>query len=152
VTPPPPQQPPAQQPPAQPPPAQPPPAQPPPAQPPPAAVTRSAAAAAARQGRHKAKPLSLADIAPSSYNRLSKFEEAVVVGERAMQLAWGAQSTMPPSPELAGMEPLDLARWELSEGRIPLEVNRHWPDGSTKKYRLEADGNLGAASTEPPRS
>merc|ERR1711991_1079572 len=58
---------------------------------------------------------------------LTKYERARVLGVRALQISMGA----PLMVELGGeTDPLKIAEKELKDGKIPITIRRHLPDGS----------------------
>eukprot|EP00002_Diphylleia_rotans_P035333 TRINITY_DN7697_c0_g1_i1.p1 TRINITY_DN7697_c0_g1~~TRINITY_DN7697_c0_g1_i1.p1 ORF type:complete len:129 (-),score=41.73 TRINITY_DN7697_c0_g1_i1:458-844(-) len=66
-------------------------------------------------------------------NYLTKYERARVLGTRALQLSMNA----PPMVELPGeTDPLEIARLELQQRKIPLIIRRFLPDGSYEDWSL----------------
>lgn len=64
---------------------------------------------------------------------LTKYELARILGTRAGQIANGA----PVMVDVAGlMDPLEIAKKELEEGKIPIYVIRTMPDGSKHVVKL----------------
>jgi DNA-directed RNA polymerase subunit K len=49
----------------------------------------------------------------------TRFEEARILGARALQLSMGAPPLVKPSKE---MSPLELAEAEITEGKIPITI------------------------------
>lgn len=49
----------------------------------------------------------------------TRFEEARIIGARALQLAMGAPPLVKPEP---GSSPLELANKELADGKLPITV------------------------------
>lgn len=71
--------------------------------------------------------------APASSVRLSKFERARLLGERACELAAGREARVP----CAGvLDPLDIATREFEAGLLDLRLVRCFPDGSTTTLSL----------------
>lgn len=57
---------------------------------------------------------------------LTKFEKIRVLGTRATQISNGA----PPTIDVRGLvTAMDIAKRELQEGKIPLVIQRTYPDG-----------------------
>jgi len=66
-------------------------------------------------------------------NRLSKFEKVRILGQRAEQISMGA----PPLVDIKGLtDALSIAEKEFAERKIPFIVERKYPDGSIRKFRL----------------
>ena len=55
-------------------------------------------------------------------NRLTRFEKARIIGARALQIAYGSPTTIE-TPE-GMMDPIEIAKLEFQEGRIPVEIVR----------------------------
>ena len=55
-------------------------------------------------------------------NRLTRFEKARIVGARALQIAYGSPTTVEPPAGM--MDPIEIAKLEFKEGRIPVEIVR----------------------------
>lgn len=71
--------------------------------------------------------------APASSVRLSKFERARLLGERACELAAGREARVP----CAGvLDPLVVATQEFEAGLLDLRLVRCFPDGSTATLSL----------------
>jgi len=64
---------------------------------------------------------------------LTRFERARILGARALQLTLGAPILI----KTTNIDPIDIAREELTKGAIPMSVIRVYPDGSIK--RVEAN-------------
>lgn len=65
---------------------------------------------------------------------LTKYERARLLGTRALQLSMNA----PPMVELDGeTDPLEIARKELRERKIPLIIRRFLPDGAYEDWSLD---------------
>uniref|UniRef100_A0A8R1E4K8 Probable DNA-directed RNA polymerases I, II, and III subunit RPABC2 n=1 Tax=Caenorhabditis japonica TaxID=281687 RepID=A0A8R1E4K8_CAEJA len=65
---------------------------------------------------------------------MTKYERARVLGTRALQIAMGA----PVMVELEGeTDPLEIARKELKQRRIPIIIRRYLPDGSYEDWPTE---------------
>ena len=58
---------------------------------------------------------------------LTKYEKARVLGIRAMQIANGAPVQIDIGHEV---DPLNIAEEELKQGKTPLIIRRHLPDGT----------------------
>ncbi len=56
-------------------------------------------------------------------NRLTRFEKARIIGARALQIAYGSPMTVE-APE-GMMDPIEIAKIEFKEGRIPVEIIRN---------------------------
>lgn len=65
---------------------------------------------------------------------MTKYERARILGTRALQIAMGA----PVMVELEGeIDPLEVARKELKERKIPIIIRRYLPDGSFEDFSVE---------------
>ncbi|KAI6232952.1 hypothetical protein M3Y99_00955200 [Aphelenchoides fujianensis] len=65
---------------------------------------------------------------------MTKYERARILGTRALQIAMGA----PVMVELEGeTDPLEVARKELKERKIPIIIRRYLPDGSFEDWGVE---------------
>ncbi|CAD5231407.1 unnamed protein product [Bursaphelenchus xylophilus] len=65
---------------------------------------------------------------------MTKYERARILGTRALQIAMGA----PVMVELEGeTDPLEVARKELKEKKIPIIIRRYLPDGSFEDWGVE---------------
>ena len=65
---------------------------------------------------------------------MTKYERARVLGTRALQIAMGA----PVMVELEGeTDPLEIARKELKEQKVPIIIRRYLPDGSFEDWSVE---------------
>ncbi|CAI5442510.1 unnamed protein product [Caenorhabditis angaria] len=65
---------------------------------------------------------------------MTKYERARILGTRALQIAMGA----PVMVELEGeTDPLEIARKELKQRRIPIMIRRYLPDGSFEDWGIE---------------
>jgi len=65
---------------------------------------------------------------------LTKYEKARIIGKRAMQISKGS----PPLVEIGNLEnPIDIARKELIERKIPFIIRRPLPDGSYEDWRVD---------------
>lgn len=71
---------------------------------------------------------------PSKYElTLTKFERARVLGQRAMQLSYGA----PPLVDITGMtSALAIAEKELQENKVPIIIRRTYPNGETLDFKV----------------
>lgn len=69
----------------------------------------------------------------STTRYLTKYEKARLLGTRALQISMNA----PILVELEGLsDPLEIARKELREGKIPLCIRRFLPDGSYEDWSV----------------
>lgn len=59
-----------------------------------------------------------------SEKRLTRYEKARIIGARALQLAYGAPSTIKAPEGL--IDPIEIAKIEFLEGKIPLEIIREY--------------------------
>lgn len=66
--------------------------------------------------------------------KLSKYEKARLIGMRAVQIANGAELTIPPD---GITDPIELAEMELKRGTIPLIVVRRLPNGEEVRIKLK---------------
>jgi DNA-directed RNA polymerases I, II, and III subunit RPABC2 len=65
---------------------------------------------------------------------LTKYEKARIIGKRAMQISKGS----PPLVEIGDLDsPIDIARKELMERKIPFIIRRPLPDGSYEDWRVD---------------
>ena len=65
---------------------------------------------------------------------LTKYEKARIIGKRAMQISKGS----PPLVEIGDLEsPIDIAKKELMERKIPFIIRRPLPDGSYVDWRVD---------------
>uniref|UniRef100_A0A0N5A7C3 RPB6 homolog n=1 Tax=Parastrongyloides trichosuri TaxID=131310 RepID=A0A0N5A7C3_PARTI len=65
---------------------------------------------------------------------MTKYERARILGTRALQIALGA----PVMVELEGeTDPLEIARKELKEQKIPIIIRRYLPDGSFEDWGVD---------------
>ena len=65
--------------------------------------------------------------------RLTKFEKVRIIGQRAEQIASGA----PPTVDITNLiDAVSIAEKEFNEKKIPFILNREFPQGIVKKYRL----------------
>jgi DNA-directed RNA polymerase I, II, and III subunit RPABC2 len=65
---------------------------------------------------------------------LTKYEKARIIGKRAMQISKGS----PPLVEIGNLEsPIDIAKKELMERKIPFIIRRPLPDGSYEDWRVD---------------
>uniref|UniRef100_A0A1I7ZVM5 RPB6 homolog n=1 Tax=Steinernema glaseri TaxID=37863 RepID=A0A1I7ZVM5_9BILA len=65
---------------------------------------------------------------------MTKYERARILGTRALHIALGA----PVMVELEGeTDPLEIARKELKDHKIPLVIRRYMPDGSFEDWGVD---------------
>lgn len=65
---------------------------------------------------------------------MTKYERARILGTRALQIAMGA----PVMVELEGeTDPLEVARKELKQRKIPIIIRRYLPDGSFEDWAVD---------------
>ena len=65
---------------------------------------------------------------------LTKFEKTTVLGIRAQQISSGA----PLMIQVGKLrEPIEMAKKELLEGKCPLIIRRHLPNGTYEDWRLD---------------
>jgi DNA-directed RNA polymerase I, II, and III subunit RPABC2 len=65
---------------------------------------------------------------------LTKYEKARIIGKRAMQISKGS----PPLVEIGDLEsPIDIAKKELMERKIPFIIRRPLPDGTYEDWRVD---------------
>jgi len=73
---------------------------------------------------------------------LTKYERARIIGIRAYQLEYGAPPLV--SPQLVGStDPLDIARYEVDNGILPLSVYRYTGRGEAQAIPLRTLLELG---------
>lgn len=66
-------------------------------------------------------------------DQLTKYEKARVIGSRATQISDGAE----PMVDVSGlMDPVEMAKKELAEGKLPMDVIRPLPNGKKVKISL----------------
>ncbi len=64
---------------------------------------------------------------------LTKFEKIRVLGARATQISEGAPSTV----DVTGLtDAMDIAKKELSERKLPMVIQRVYPDGTVVELRV----------------
>jgi DNA-directed RNA polymerase subunit K len=68
---------------------------------------------------------------------LTKYERAKIIGLRALQLDYGAFPLI--DVERAGIrkDPIEIARYELDHGLLPLSIVRHTPAGQVQIIPLK---------------
>ena len=67
---------------------------------------------------------------------LTKYERSRIIGVRALQLNYGAPPLVP--PEIAGStNVLDIARYEVDNGILPVSVYRYIPGGMGQAIPLK---------------
>jgi DNA-directed RNA polymerase I, II, and III subunit RPABC2 len=66
---------------------------------------------------------------------LTVYERTKILGTRASQLADGARPFIDPVPEHI-TQPLEIAKLELEQRRLPFIVKRPMPDGTFEYWRL----------------
>ena len=65
---------------------------------------------------------------------LTKYEKTRIIGKRAMQISKGS----PPLVEIGDLEsPIDIAKKELMERKIPFIIRRPLPDGTYEDWRVD---------------
>jgi DNA-directed RNA polymerase I, II, and III subunit RPABC2 len=64
---------------------------------------------------------------------MTKFERARVLGTRALQISMNAPLMVAPDGET---DPLELAKKELRERKIPIIIRRYLPDGSYEDWPI----------------
>lgn len=69
--------------------------------------------------------------------KLTRFEEAKIIGLRGEQISKGAPSYIDTSlyPK-SQKDALSIAQQELSQGKIPLVINRTFPNGNVVTIRV----------------
>ncbi|KAI3420313.1 hypothetical protein GPALN_003624 [Globodera pallida] len=91
-----------------------------------------------QEGAENVQIVDVADKVASS-NRvttpfMTKYERARVLGTRALQIAMGA----PVMVEIEGeSDPLEIARKELKDQKIPIIIRRYLPDGSFEDWGID---------------
>lgn len=64
---------------------------------------------------------------------LTKYEKARALGIRALQISLGSNPMVP----IDGLiDPMDIAKKELNEHRMPIVIRRKYPDGSYKDVKI----------------
>lgn len=69
-------------------------------------------------------------------NILSKYEKVKIIGLRAEQLQRGAEPFIQIDIRKP-FNPLNIAKKELEEGKIPFMISRKLPDGKIEYWRLD---------------
>jgi len=65
---------------------------------------------------------------------LTKYEKARILGVRALQISMNA----PVMVDIAGeTDPLEIARKELREKKIPIKIRRYLPDGTYEDWGID---------------
>ncbi|MEM3736542.1 MAG: DNA-directed RNA polymerase subunit K [Candidatus Bathyarchaeia archaeon] len=67
--------------------------------------------------------------------KLTRFEEARIIGARALQIALGAPLLITPPKGVT--KPIDLAILELRKGVLPITIRRQLPDGTTSDVDVQ---------------
>ena len=65
---------------------------------------------------------------------LTKYERTRIIGERATQIAYGANPLIDFDPK---MRPEEIAEAELDAGKTPMTLTRTMPDGKKVQYDLQ---------------
>eukprot|EP00128_Syssomonas_multiformis_P015178 Colp12_sorted_trinity150504_noHs@25972 len=65
---------------------------------------------------------------------MTKYERARVLGTRALQISMNAPIMVEPEGET---DPLEIARKELREKKIPIIIRRYLPDGSFEDWSVD---------------
>jgi len=77
--------------------------------------------------------------------KLTKYEQARIIGARALQLSMGAMPLIA-LDSLPSRDPLAIAEEELKRGVLPISIRRVLPDGRYQniplKWLLEAEKSL----------
>lgn len=83
---------------------------------------------------YKKRPANAADPAHVTIQRITKYEQAYIIGQRATQLATGATPTI----TVGNMtSPVQIAEKEFQTGRIPFVVVRHLPKNKKILVKLK---------------
>lgn len=72
-----------------------------------------------------------------SEKKLTKYERARILGVRAVQISMGATVNVDVTPDIENY-PLEIARKELEEKKIPFIVRQYQPDGSYDDVHLKS--------------
>lgn len=64
---------------------------------------------------------------------MTKYEKSHVLGTRAMQISMNAPILVDVGDEI---DPLEIAKLELKEKKIPFVVKRKLPDGTCEKWKI----------------
>jgi len=73
---------------------------------------------------------------------LTKYERARIIGVRAFQLSFGIPS-LAPIEEVGSKEPMDIARYEVDNGILPVSVYRYHSSGYAQAIPLKVLLELG---------
>jgi DNA-directed RNA polymerase I, II, and III subunit RPABC2 len=65
---------------------------------------------------------------------LTKYERARILGARALQISMNSPVMVDVHGET---DPLEIARKELKESKIPFVIRRYLPDGSFEDWKVE---------------
>ena len=65
---------------------------------------------------------------------MTKYERARILGSRALQISYGAAIMVDPEGET---DPLQIARKELKQRKIPIVVRRYLPDNSFEDWSID---------------
>lgn len=74
-------------------------------------------------------------------NFLTKYEKTKLIGIRAQQINKGAQPMIDIS-DIVPLTPINIAKEELKQRKIPFIINRHLPGGKTEKWKISKLVNL----------
>mmetsp|Transcript_280 Transcript_280/g.502 ORF Transcript_280/g.502 Transcript_280/m.502 type:complete len:137 (-) Transcript_280:56-466(-) len=66
---------------------------------------------------------------------MTKYERARILGTRALQISLGAPVLVEIEPGVS--DPLEIARKELIEQKIPITIRRYLPDGSFEDWNVD---------------
>jgi DNA-directed RNA polymerase subunit K/omega len=77
--------------------------------------------------------LRIADIDRMSYNKLTKYERTALIGARAQQIALGSRPRVTVPKGMS--DPIEIAKKELDEVKIPLKIRRIVNENE-KKYEV----------------
>ncbi len=73
---------------------------------------------------------------------LTKYERARIIGIRAFQLSFGVPSLVPPE-RVGSTNPIDIARYEVDNGILPVSVYRYHSSGAAQAIPLKVLLELG---------
>ncbi len=68
---------------------------------------------------------------------LTKYERAKIIGLRALQLDYGAFPLIDVERSGIRRDPIEIARYELDHGLLPLSIVRHTPAGKVQIIPLK---------------
>jgi DNA-directed RNA polymerase subunit K/omega len=68
---------------------------------------------------------------------MTKFEKTDLIGERAEQIARGVKPLIKFDPMIEKFIPYEIAKKEIEEKVVPLQISRKMPDGTTEIWDIK---------------